>query len=477
MALPQLPKNDFKVLIVGGSVAGLTLAHCLEKLQISYEILEQGREISPQVGASVGILPNGARVLDQLGIFDEVEEAIEPLTFARIRFPDGGYFHSQYPTVLRSRFGYPLSFLERQKLLEILYSKLDGKHLVHTSQRVVRIEDDGHQAIVRTGDGKEYSGDLVVGADGVHSIVRSEIWRHDTKGIVTDKEKSSLIIDYACVFGISTDVKGVTTGLQLSLLDHGLTIHVFNGKDSKAFWFVVIKTKRRYAYEERPHYTPEDARKTCESIASKRIDTDLTFGHLWERCQVSTMTPLEEGCFDTWYGGRMVCVGDAVRKVTPNIGQGANMAIEDVAALANALWTQKKKKKKQNGEDNSSVPFEIGPIVQAIRLNRTRGVCRQSEFLTRMQAHDGLLKSLMVRYLLPALHDIPAGSSAVVLGGAQRLAFAPLPARASSQASAWTFARTLMAAFKPRPRAVMLLCVLGVVVRAAVSLLRISLYE
>ncbi|RCI07459.1 hypothetical protein L249_4529 [Ophiocordyceps polyrhachis-furcata BCC 54312] len=457
MALLQMPKDDFKVLIVGGSIAGLTLAHCLEKLNISYEILEQGRDISPQVGASVGILPNGARVLDQLGIFDQVEEAIEPLTFARIRFPDGGCLTSQYPTVLRSRFGYPLSFLERQKLLEILYSRLDGKHLVHTSQRVVRIEDDGHRAIVHTVDGKEYTGDLVVGADGVHSIVRSEIWRHDVKGIVTDKEKSSLIIDYACVFGISTGVKGVAPGLQLSLLDHGLTIHVFNGKDGKAFWFVVIKTKRRYAYHERPLYTPEDGRKTCEGIASKRIDGHLTFGHLWERCQVSTMTPLEEGCFDTWYGGRMVCVGDAVRKVTPNIGQGANMAIEDVAAVANALWSQRDKTRRR---------LEMGSIVQAIRLNRTRGVCRQSEFLTRMQAHDGLLKSLLVRYALPALHDIPAGSSVVVLGGAQRLAFAPLPARASTQASTWTVARTLVDAFKPRPGVVMLLCVLGLVVRA-----------
>ncbi|RDA95735.1 hypothetical protein CP533_1108, partial [Ophiocordyceps camponoti-saundersi (nom. inval.)] len=467
MSLSPMAKDSFKVLIVGGSIAGLTLAHCLEKLNISYEILEQGRDISPQVGASVGILPNGARVLDQLGIFDEVEEAIEPLTFARIRFPDGGYFHSQYPTVLRSRFGYPLAFLERQKLLEILYSKLHGKHLVHTSQHVIRIEDDGHQAIVHTADGKAYSGDLVVGADGVHSIVRSEIWRHDSEGIVTEKEKSNLVIDYACIFGISTAVKGVTAGLQLSLLDHGLTIHVFNGKDSKAFWFVVIKTKRRYAYEERPQYTAEEARKTCESIASKRIDTDLTFGHLWERCQVSTMTPLEEGCFDTWHGGRMICVGDAVRKVTPNIGQGANMAIEDVAALANALWEQRKGR--HEGSIAPQKPVEIGAVVQAIRLHRTRSVCRQSEFLTRMQAHDGLLKSLLVRYALPALHDIPAGSSAVVLGGAQRLAFVPLPGRAAGRASGWTFVKTLLAAFKPRPRLVVFLCGFGLVVRAVVS--------
>jgi len=95
--------EDFKVLIVGGSVAGLALAHCLERLGISFDVLEQGDEISPQVGASIGILPNGALILDQLGIFDDIEKVIEPLVFARIRFPDGFSFQSEYPSIIRSR--------------------------------------------------------------------------------------------------------------------------------------------------------------------------------------------------------------------------------------------------------------------------------------------------------------------------------------------------------------------------------------
>ncbi|PHH78826.1 hypothetical protein CDD80_6197 [Ophiocordyceps camponoti-rufipedis] len=426
-------KDDFKVLIIGGSIAGLTLAHCLEKLNVSYEILEQGHDISPQVGASVGILPNGAQVLDQLGIFDEVEKAIEPLTFARIRYPDGFFFHSQYPSVLRSRFGYPVAFLERQRLLEILYGKLEGKSHVHTGQRVVKVDDEGHRAVVRTADGKEYTGDLVVGADGVHSIVRSEIWRHDAEagtGLVTTKEKENLKIDFACIFGISSGVKGVPAGLQLSLLDHGLTIHVFNGKDTKAYWFVIIKIDRRYRYGQGLKYTSDDARKTCAAITSKVIDEGLTFGHLWDRCQVFTMTPLEEGNFSTWHRGRLVCVGDAVRKVTPNIGQGANMAIEDIAALANAIWRYRRN------------PTSITAAVSSIRLARTRSVCRQSEMMTRMQAHEGLLRRVLVRLILPALHDIPAASSAVVLGGSQRLAFAPMPGRAGQKGSSWTFVWT-----------------------------------
>lgn len=97
-------RDDFKVIIVGGSVAGLSLAHCLERLGISFTILEQGDQIAPQLGASIGILPNGARILDQLGIFSAIEEEIEPLECARIRYPDGFSFQSHYPKALHSRY-------------------------------------------------------------------------------------------------------------------------------------------------------------------------------------------------------------------------------------------------------------------------------------------------------------------------------------------------------------------------------------
>lgn len=72
-------EKKFRVIIVGGSVAGLTLAHCLGKSNIEYVVLESNCDIAPEVGASIGILTNGARILDQLGIFDDILDVIEPL--------------------------------------------------------------------------------------------------------------------------------------------------------------------------------------------------------------------------------------------------------------------------------------------------------------------------------------------------------------------------------------------------------------
>ena len=72
-------QRKLKVIIVGASIAGLTLAHCLDRNGIDYVVLEAYKEIAPQIGASIGIFANGARILDQIGCFDDIYELVEPL--------------------------------------------------------------------------------------------------------------------------------------------------------------------------------------------------------------------------------------------------------------------------------------------------------------------------------------------------------------------------------------------------------------
>jgi 2-polyprenyl-6-methoxyphenol hydroxylase-like FAD-dependent oxidoreductase len=96
--------KPFTVIIVGGSVAGLTLAHCLCKAGINYVVLEKQAEIAPQVGASIGIMPNGGRILDQLGLFDSIERLIEPLHTSHILYPDGFEHTNRSPELIRKRY-------------------------------------------------------------------------------------------------------------------------------------------------------------------------------------------------------------------------------------------------------------------------------------------------------------------------------------------------------------------------------------
>lgn len=92
-----MAQSGFQVVIIGGSVSGLTLALSLEKIGIDYIILEKRPEIAPQEGASVGILPNGARILEQLGVYDTIEEDTAALGVSHIHYPDGFHYASPYP--------------------------------------------------------------------------------------------------------------------------------------------------------------------------------------------------------------------------------------------------------------------------------------------------------------------------------------------------------------------------------------------
>jgi 2-polyprenyl-6-methoxyphenol hydroxylase-like FAD-dependent oxidoreductase len=77
----MLEKGPFRVIIAGGGIAGLTLANSLSQAHIDYILLEARDEIAPQVGASIGILAQGGRILDQLGMYDDIFKLIEPIEY------------------------------------------------------------------------------------------------------------------------------------------------------------------------------------------------------------------------------------------------------------------------------------------------------------------------------------------------------------------------------------------------------------
>lgn len=81
--------DSFKVLIVGGSVAGMALANMLERYNIEYELFEKHEVIAPQLGASIAILAHGSRILEQLDCLDTLETISSPLNKIFSTGPDG----------------------------------------------------------------------------------------------------------------------------------------------------------------------------------------------------------------------------------------------------------------------------------------------------------------------------------------------------------------------------------------------------
>ena len=77
-------RPDFRAIIVGGSVAGLTLAHAFEKMGVEYTLLERRDNIAPDLGAGIMICPNGATILDQLGVYETMPDTIlGPIRFSK----------------------------------------------------------------------------------------------------------------------------------------------------------------------------------------------------------------------------------------------------------------------------------------------------------------------------------------------------------------------------------------------------------
>jgi len=91
-----------------------------------------------------------------------------------------------------NRLRYPIISLDRKKVLEVLYQSYPDKSKILVNKRILEVKLSGDNASVVTDDGNIHTGDLIVGADGVHSRIRSEMWRLADKvqpGLITPQEK------------------------------------------------------------------------------------------------------------------------------------------------------------------------------------------------------------------------------------------------------------------------------------------------
>ncbi|RDW93719.1 FAD-dependent monooxygenase spyC [Aspergillus mulundensis] len=421
--------SPLKVIIVGGSVAGLTLAHCLHRANIDHVVLEKRPEIAPQEGASIGLWPTGGQVLDQLGLWEEIAEGTQPLRVHNVLYPDGSGFSHDVLNRVYERFGYGLTFVERQRLLETLYRRYPDHSRILVNKAVVEIRQTSSGVCVVTEDGTVYQGSLVVGADGVHSRVRSEMWRLtelQNPGRITPKEKKRMTTEYSCVFGISSAIPGLRKGEHGNVFGDGVTVLTFHGED-RVFWFVVSKMDKKYTYPNIPRFSSKDAEELCGRFAAIRLVDGVCVRDLWESRRVASITAMEEGLFEAWYFGRMVLLGDAVRKMTVNMGQGANCAIEDAAVLATLL-----DRLVQPNKNSAPSEAEIEALLRefrTLRYARSKAIYGQTMFGVRLYTRDGILKTLMGRYVMPRKIDHMADATSTLMADGPVVGFLPLPRR------------------------------------------------
>lgn len=125
-----MSQPPFKVIIAGGSVAGLTLANALEKAGVDYLVLERG-DIAPQLGASISIFCHTSWVFEQLGMRKEFRGGTAPI-LRRLNLDEQGRLFDDWPLLgsIAERTGRPVVFMERRAYIQMLYDNLADKSKV-----------------------------------------------------------------------------------------------------------------------------------------------------------------------------------------------------------------------------------------------------------------------------------------------------------------------------------------------------------
>ncbi|KAH8774472.1 hypothetical protein F5883DRAFT_412362 [Diaporthe sp. PMI_573] len=399
-----------KVIIVGGSVSGLSLANMLEKFNIEYVLLEAYPEIAPQLGASIGLLPGGLRILDQLGCYDRIREMAGDCYYQpSLRLFNGQILDAKKPTSfseqLEYRTGYPQIFIDRQMLLQILYDSLNLKDRVLTRKRVVHVDAVSGCVHVQTEDGSRYRGDIVVGADGVHSAVRHEMRRNslDSGAELFQADKDDgLASDSKCIFGISERPKSLpTTALQINAFFDGRNYMMLSAPGDRLYWFLFHDMKKATG-SNIPRFTKDDEMALAKEYFSDQVAGSTTFGDVYRNRLHTALVPLEEHVFERWHFKRIITIGDAAHKVHPNTAQGGNSALETAAVLANTLVRKLERGSSALSDDDIEAIFAE---VQASRFARAAGCLEQGRRTSSISMRDTFPARLFVHYLLPWFGD------------------------------------------------------------------------
>ena len=225
--------------------------------------------------------------------------------------------------------------------------------------------------------------------------------------------------EYQCLFGICKASESIAIGDADFIYDHDRSSFVLSESSGRLCYCVLQKMDRVYKMAEIPRFSQADAEAYAQLHADIQIRPGLTFGNLYEHSESSILVALEEAKFQHWSWGRIVCVGDSIHKMTPNLGAGASASIESAAALLNSIRAMLEDSPGE-GPTETYIQQCFAQYHQS-RVVRAAAVVDASSMTTRLQALNGWFELLFVRFGMPIMGSLIADMASEIWVGASML--------------------------------------------------------
>ena len=312
-------------LVIGAGIGGMAAAIALRRAGLDVSLFEQ-TIAQREVGAGIQISPNASRLLGRYGLSDAMARvAVRPSAIVFRRWQDGRVLgREELGESMESQYGAPYYHFHRADLINLL-AEAFGPGNIELGRRLVDIKQDESGVTAYFQDGTSERGDLLIGADGIHSRTREHLFGEE-------KPRFSGQIAYR---GLAPAERVAHLGLPLDVTNwvgpggHFVHYYVSAGRFLN---FVAVSEEATWTREQwSDRGSISDAAKNYEGwhpqIATILTAVDETF-----KWALFDRNPLSE-----WTWGRVALLGDACHPMLPFMAQGAAQAIEDGATLAACL--------------------------------------------------------------------------------------------------------------------------------------------
>ncbi|MFG2408490.1 FAD-dependent oxidoreductase [Streptomyces brevispora] len=318
MQLSEL--KNLRIAVVGAGYGGAAAAKALSLLGATVDVYEQANRIR-EVGAGIGLRPATMNRFREWGIFDAIAKVSSPSEYFEILTTTAEPIMQEAWPVAGDQTHTHL--IHRGDFIDALLGVLP-EGMVHLGHKLESVQDKGDSAVLTFADGKTVEADLVVGADGIKSVVRRELF--SDKGPVFSGEHA-----YRAVISVD-DAHGMAADDNLRMyIGKGTKVYLLplRHRGQVSFDITALCPDGTWA----PQVTKEDLLATVDGFDERlvNITRDLDMDTMNIRA-VYDIDPV-----DTWHSDSVVLVGDAAHSMLHHQGQGANSAIEDAGALADAL--------------------------------------------------------------------------------------------------------------------------------------------